>query len=1126
MSKDFLEIDQENIFYLILVFVFRLDGDITEKEKEILSNYLRLSSQFQDDEGIFDKILSYRPPNMLQVLDYLRGLPSEEMRFYYLFQVAALTAYDHISPKQEKTLKSLAREVKLGNEYSRFLDDIFLKRNFSNRDALFIGNDAKWSDIMKCRENISAVVFRYGDSTYFMADRSEGLIRFNRRIVFDHIILKIDFQDQLEIKGEILSFADILFRFELKSSEGRRDFYIVRKQKTAYQEFLLTPEKMEGAISRLSLEGCHIYLKGIADQVSTVSIDGEPVDLGNPDAEIVGCVDNKILIENTFLFDLSQQIRALYLSDAIAAKIDQKRRISVGNMEECDLFVPEGSGGDQFVILIQENASREWEMDLSQTQLAVSVNGRPVGGAGEAPVPIKNGSVIGVGLHNIYFDPDNNKVELILHKIHHLKVENLHTRVSLLRMGLQDISFENRARDFTCIIGPSGCGKTTLIRTLAGYLAPDNSNSVQINGHAFFDHYDVFKNHIGYVSQEDVLFEHLTVLENMLYYGRVRAPHLGESELERRVHKVLADVGLLAKKDDFIGDEEQKVLSGGEKRRLNIALELIADVDLLFLDEPTSGLSSHDSLLIVQLLSYLAKMGKIIYVVIHQPSLEIYNYFSHLILLDKGGHLAFFGRTGRAFDYFSKYSTRPLKTPDETLEVLEAVRRTPDGEILYEEDARGNRIPMRVKSPRQWAEEYRQRQGDFFSAMNLPSDKENLLPEKVEYGRREQDIQFRALFWRNFKNKFRDRTSVIISVLIPAVLAFFIALVLRYQPVAGAYSFSHNLHVPKFLFLTGIIALFLAVSNSISEIFKDQVFLRKERLIAYSKRAYLLSKTAALAFIASYQILIFLLIAFPMLGIPLAVYYDGHVSATMFVKFFVFTWVAAMSMTAFSLYVSAYLRSEKAAFLAVPLIIVPQIIFGGMFLKFGELKSLSFFNDKRPVPIFCDAIHARWMYEAYLNIFRYDNPSKSRAFQNTGFENRYGNLNNQEVAALFGNYNLSSERDEDLKKKIDAETEKDFLDYVGFISEVEQWKVNPGVMFDYAFHRSLNFFPYYKKILYPFVIPTYYYNLLVMVFFFVLFYLLTLARLKVQHRLTKPSRFNLFKDVIDFIKNLRGVAWS
>ncbi|MBL8991734.1 MAG: hypothetical protein JNM63_00240, partial [Spirochaetia bacterium] len=117
MSKDFLELDQENIFYLILVFIFRLDGDITEKEKEILSNYLRLSSQFQDDEGIFDKILSYRPPNMLQVLDYLRGLPSEEMRFYYLFQVAALTAYDHISPKQEKMLKSLAREIKLGNEY-------------------------------------------------------------------------------------------------------------------------------------------------------------------------------------------------------------------------------------------------------------------------------------------------------------------------------------------------------------------------------------------------------------------------------------------------------------------------------------------------------------------------------------------------------------------------------------------------------------------------------------------------------------------------------------------------------------------------------------------------------------------------------------------------------------------------------------------------------------------------------------------------------------------------------------------------------------------------------------------------------------------------------------------------
>ncbi|MBN8217335.1 MAG: ATP-binding cassette domain-containing protein [Spirochaetes bacterium] len=1092
MSNPFLDLGREhtNVFFLTLVFIFHLDGEITEREKEILSNFLRMSAAFPEEEGddALATILDYRPPNLLQVLDYLKGLPTDEVRFFYLFQIAALTAYDQISPRQDKALRTLSRELRLGEHPGRFLDDLFLKRNPENPDVLFIGNDPRACDIMKCREQVSAAVVRWNDSYYFYADRSEGLVRFNQRIVLDYMVRRVEFTDRLEIKGEYLTFADLLFRFELKSDPQERTFHILRR-KGSEQQFLLSPEASADDLGTVSVRGCRLTLRN-RDGGRAVALEG----VEGPGDETVGCLDNRILIENTYLFDLSQQIKALILSDSIGAKIDLKRRITVGNQPGCDVYLADGAGA--WRVSVWENPDKEWVLDLTEMGRPVTVDGQ---GAQEGQI-LKSGAVLGLLGRTILFEPENHGLRLVENKIHQVRVEGLSVKVGLLKLGLHDIHLENTARDFVCVMGPSGCGKTTLLRTMAGYLEPEDPSRLRFNGHSLAAHFDLFKNHLGYVTQEDVLIERLTVWENMRYYGRIKAPHLDEVERERRIEKVLREVGLLDKRDEPVGSPEEKVLSGGEKRRLNIALELIADTDVLFLDEPTSGLSSFDSLKIIQMLAHLSQMGKIIYVVIHQPSPELYHHFTHLLLLDRGGYQAYFGKTGRAFEYFAKYAVgRPLRTPDDLLEVLEAVRRTPDGELIYDEDERGQLVPMRVKSPRQWAEEYRQRRDGYHSALTVSGEEEGRLPATVRYGREERQVQFLALFMRNWKNKFRDRFSVAFSLALPAVLALAIGVVMRYKPQVGAYAYAQNIHLPKFLFLTVIIFLFLAVSNAINEIFKDQIFLGKERLIAYDKGHYLLSKLAVLAFMALYQILIYTLLSFAVLGVPIVLFHDGSLYARLFLMFVGFSFVGSLSMTALTLFVSTYIRSEKAAFLAVPLLIVPQIIFGGMFLKYNELNVLSFFNPNRPVPLLCDTIHARWMFEGSLNLFRYEIPDKIPAFQTPSFAARFGTFNNRELADYFSAYNRASGPDEELRARLDAEMERRFRSYIEFLGRVERWEVSPAAMVRHDLQGSVNFFPYYRKIFYPFVLPTLVYNLIILLGLTGAFLLLSLARLRLQH---------------------------
>ena len=200
-------------------------------------------------------------------------------------------------------------------------------------------------------------------------------------------------------------------------------------------------------------------------------------------------------------------------------------------------------------------------------------------------------------------------------------------------------------------MGGSGAGKSTLLNVLNGNNAP-SKGQVLINGIDIHKSKDEIEGVIGYVSQDDLLIEELTVFENLFYNAKLCFDGFSDSEISELVLKLLNSLGLAETKDLKVGSPLEKTISGGQRKRLNIGLELIREPSVLFVDEPTSGLSSRDSENIMDLLKELALKGKVVFVVIHQPSSDIFKMFDKLMILDLGGYPIYYGNPVDAVIYF------------------------------------------------------------------------------------------------------------------------------------------------------------------------------------------------------------------------------------------------------------------------------------------------------------------------------------------------------------------------------------------------------------------------------------------------------------------------------------------
>ncbi|KAF7818886.1 ABC transporter G family member 22-like isoform X1 [Senna tora] len=209
------------------------------------------------------------------------------------------------------------------------------------------------------------------------------------------------------------------------------------------------------------------------------------------------------------------------------------------------------------------------------------------------------------------------------------------------------------------LMGPSGSGKTTLLSLLGGRLIQSTNagGSITYNDQTYTK---FLKSRIGFVTQDDVLFPHLTVKETITYAARLRLPKtLTKEQKEKRALDVIYELGLERCQDTMIGGSFVRGVSGGERKRVCIGNEIIINPSVLFLDEPTSGLDSTTALKIVQMLHDIAEAGKTVVTTIHQPSSRLFHKFDKLILLGKGS-LLYFGKASEAMSYFQSIGCSPL----------------------------------------------------------------------------------------------------------------------------------------------------------------------------------------------------------------------------------------------------------------------------------------------------------------------------------------------------------------------------------------------------------------------------------------------------------------------------------
>ncbi len=528
------------------------------------------------------------------------------------------------------------------------------------------------------------------------------------------------------------------------------------------------------------------------------------------------------------------------------------------------------------------------------------------------------------------------------------RVTNLQYRFPSGDVGLRNIDFSENQGRLVGIMGASGSGKTTLLNNLCGIYSPE-SGSVTINGINLHTEKEKLRGVIGLIPQDDLLIEELTVFQNLYYNAKLCFSEASDEEIRKLVGRTLANLGLSDIRDLKVGSPFNKLISGGQRKRLNIALELIREPSILFVDEPTSGLSSRDSENVMDLLREQALKGRLVFVVIHQPSSEIYKMFDKVIIMDQGGYMIWYGNPVEAIMYFKRMDaqinseigeckTCGSVTPELIFSIIEA-------RVV---DEFGNYTEARKVPPEKWEE--------LFSKEREPA--------QIPAGTGIPHENFRAPGWfrqfgiyfvRDFLSKVSNRQYALLVLLVSPVLGLILSFIIRYiaDPTSKVYVFRENENLPIYIFMSLIVALFLGLIVSAEEIFRDRKMLKRESFLNLSRSGYLLSKIGILMFISAIQAFLFVIPGNAILGIK-------GMTFAYWLAFF----STAVCANILGLNVSAAFNSAITIYIVIPLLMIPMMVLSGAMFPYDKLNRKIGSVDK--VPVIAEIMIPKWSYEALM----------------------------------------------------------------------------------------------------------------------------------------------------------------
>ena len=549
---------------------------------------------------------------------------------------------------------------------------------------------------------------------------------------------------------------------------------------------------------------------------------------------------------------------------------------------------------------------------------------------------------------------------------------------SEMKTLLDNVSFKALPGDMIALMGPSGAGKTTLLLALNGYLPP-SSGMVRINGEDLYNIYDTLRGSIGYVPQDDIVHPELTVFEAVRYSAKFRLPpDYTDEDIDARVEQTLKNLGLEGVRNLQIGKPEKKVLSGGQRKRVNIALELVTDPVILFLDEPTSGLAADDTTALITLLHDLTKStGKTIIMTIHQPAKDEFEKFNNCLIMGYGGVPMYFGPTSPdAYRFFGRFKEKQgqkndIDNPRDMFEMI-AAREKPVFEAMLKQDPNANRSAARKAAATDWRSE-------FFSEQNPVYRKMYSGRREVGTGQGQRGIpptrsttrgQLGLLLSRYFRVKIADRSGTAIMLLQAPIIGILLAVVFGWQEKAvpawclGALSelskksgkdgasdiirsMVHTSDNTGAIFFLVVSAIWFGTSNAAREIVSERAIYVRERMVNLGLLNYVFSKYLLLAGICLVQCTILLAIVFFSLG------FHGGVQA--FAAQLAALLATSLTAVALGLLLSTLVLSSEAAMALTPIALIPQVVLGGLMVPSTTIPHLRWLMFLMP---------ARWGFES------------------------------------------------------------------------------------------------------------------------------------------------------------------
>lgn len=785
--------------------------------------------------------------------------------------------------------------------------------------------------------NERLVAFRYHDLILLKNQSSKGIV-VRGRPLGPGAFCRVYSGQRIVLGEQVLTYQDLAYYFNAKKNVALAQIYLsidhndeVQLEKERSRESCLEV-KFGLKVQVRALKDVDALLNGVALRYGTI---------------IEATLDDKIVFHNDSELPLNElRRRARALGGRFQLKAYKTGYLVSNNpslLDVDDILLSPGTSGDVLLKILCDYESRVGKLEVIHADRPILVDETPV----RQTADLKDGDTIRIDTGQVL---RCNFAERIIEEerniISSLEVRDVTHRFGKHDTGLDGISFSVNRGEMVCVMGASGSGKSTLLRALSGQLQP-SQGEILLNGQSLYDNVEQLRRFVSYIPQDDAFDDHLTIEENMSFAAAIRSPHLSRRDRGRRIEGKLTELGLSERRDNIVGSAIKKTLSGGERKRLNIGLDMVSSADVYLFDEPTSGLSSKDSEHVIEIIRSMAH-NKIVLVTLHQPTSKLFQMFSKALLLDKGGRMVFYGTPTEMLSYFAAAEHEQhfgtelggcpacgTTRPEFIFDVLETPLRDLSGDIIYEENSQGQLVPARRFSPDYWRDKYESfRLLQDMKQVNLRKQGPQPLPAIPPLRKKEpirwhdEWTQFRTLVRRAFMSKVRNRGNLIITLLVAPALAAIIGWALYFtDDESGKYDFASAFHIPTYIFISLLVAMFLALMNSVDDIIRDRVVLHRERNLDVKLPYYIFAKFTTLALFSAVQCILFVLVGNKILMIR-----------GMFWEYFFFMFITAASGTSLGLVISSIVADAKTAANFVPLVLIPQLIFGGALIKYEEMN--------------------------------------------------------------------------------------------------------------------------------------------------------------------------------------------